>query len=97
MRRHYDYFAMYALKRYFTLPKDAHKTQAEQNNWEACNKVVSQMTVTDMALLQAILTQSDTLGDNVYRVAKDHDIDQAVLWMILRQAEEDFAKERGVI
>jgi hypothetical protein len=48
-------------------------------------------------MIVAVYSERDTLADNVYVTAKKYDINQAIIWDILKALERDVAVRRGLI
>ncbi|MEE1070220.1 MAG: hypothetical protein U0K81_07110 [Paludibacteraceae bacterium] len=48
-------------------------------------------------MLLQVYARRDTLEDNVYEVAKEHHVNQDVIWSLLGDLDRTVAKERGLL
>lgn len=78
-----------------TLPN--FKSEADKNNWYACAAVLKGCTDRDRDILIEVYSGYDTLSDNVYETAKKYDIEQAVIWDLMKAIERKIAKRRGLM
>ena len=78
-----------------TLPN--FKSEADKNNWYACATVLKGCTDRDRDIIFEVYSAYDTLADNVYEVSKKHNIDQAVIWDLMKSIERKIARRRGLI
>ena len=51
----------------------------------------------DREILTAVYGGYDTLSDNVYEVAKKHNINQSIIWDMMKEFERKVAKRRGLM
>lgn len=73
------------------------KTKVDENNWFACHRAITRCSDRDKNILISVYSGYDTLADNVYEVAKQHSIDQNVIWDLMKDFENRVAKKRGLI
>lgn len=73
------------------------KSEADKNNWYACAVVLKGCTDRDRDILIEVYSGFDTLSDNVYETAKKYNIEQAVIWDLMKAIERKIAKRRGLM
>ena len=73
------------------------KSEVDKINWNACNKVINTYSERDKNILISVYKGFDTLADNVYEVAKTHNIDQNIIWDMMKEFEHKVAKRRKLI
>jgi hypothetical protein len=73
------------------------KTDVDKTNWYACHRVIENYSDKDIAILIRVYGGYDTLSDNVYEVAKQSNIDQNIIWELVKEFERAVAKKRGLI
>lgn len=73
------------------------KTEADRNNWFACATVIKGYSDRDRDIIVEVYGGYDTLADNVYESAKKHDINQAIIWDLMKELERKIAKRRGLM
>ena len=77
--------------------KPTFKTDADKNNWTACDLSLKGYSDTDRAILLDVYGSYDTIGDAVYEAAKKHNIDQNIIWDMMKVFERKVAKKRGLM
>lgn len=85
--------------RYFSrnITKPQFNTEVDKNNWYACYKAIGRYSDTYKEILIRVYAMHDTLADNVYETAKLYDIDQNIIWDLLKEFERSVAKKRGLL
>ena len=83
------FYSRYTQKRNF-------KNEVERANWWACYNVIKSYSNRDGDILTYVYGAFDTLGDNVYAMAKKYDIDQNIIWDMMKEFERKVAIERGL-
>ena len=78
-----------------TLP--TFKSEADKNNWYACATVLKGCSDRDRDIIFEVYSGFDTLADNVYVVSKKYDIEQAIIWDLMKAIERKIARRRGLI
>lgn len=73
------------------------KSEVDKNNWFACANVIKGYLDTDQDILVAVYSGYDTLADNVYQTAKKYNIDQSIIWDMMKEVERKIAKRRGLM
>ena len=73
------------------------KTDVDKNNWLACANILKNYSETDRAILTEVYGGYDTLPDNVYQAAKKYDINQIVIWDMMKDVEKKIARKRGLL
>ena len=98
-RPFYSEYVRHALRFYTRnrLPKPEFKSEADRNNWYACATVLKGCTDRDRDILIEVQSGFDTLSDNVYEVSKKYNIEQAVIWDMMKDIERKIAKRRGLM
>lgn len=77
--------------------KPRFNTDVDKNNWYACHRAIEGYSDRDKDILIRVYGLFDTLADNVYEVAKAYNIDQNIIWDMLKIFERSVAKKRGLI
>ena len=78
-----------------TLP--TFKSEADKDNWYACATVLKGCTDRDRDIIFEVYSGFDTLADNVYEVSKKYDIEQSVIWDLMKAIERKIARRRGLL
>ena len=86
--------AMRFYARYLT--RNQWKNQVEKANWYACHNVFKTYSDKDKEILIYVYGAYDTISDNVYTIANKLQIDQNIIWDIMREFERKVAIERGL-
>lgn len=73
------------------------KSEADKQNWCACDKVIKNYSDKDRDILVAVYGGYDTLPDNVYEVAKKYSVNQSIIWDMMKEFERKIARERGLL
>ena len=77
--------------------KPRFNTEVDKNNWCACDQAIEGYTERDRDILLRVYWMRDTLADNVYEVAKAENLDQNIIWDMLKEFERTIATKRGLI
>ena len=77
--------------------KPRFSTEVDKNNWYACRSAMERYSDRDQDILLRVYGMYDTLADNVYEVAKLYNIDQNIIWDLIKDFERIVAKKRGLI
>ena len=72
------------------------KTEVDRANWWSCHNVIKTYSDRDKDILAYVYGAFDTLGDNVYVMAKKYNIDQNIIWDMMKEFERKVAIERGL-
>lgn len=73
------------------------KTEVDRNNWNACAAVVKEYCDRDRDIIALVYGNFDTLSDNVYETAKKYNINQGIIWDMMKDVERKIAKKRGLL
>ena len=73
------------------------KDEIDKANWSACHRAIQGYSPIDKDILVCVYGERDTLGDNVYNVARRYGVHQDVVWEMMREFERKVAVERGLI
>lgn len=77
--------------------KPRFNTEVDKDNWYACHKAIERYSDRDRDILIRVYGMYDTLADNVYEVAKLYNIDQNIIWDMIKDFERIVARKRGLI
>jgi len=73
------------------------KSEVDKINWLSCHKAIGVFSERDKEILISVYQGFDTLPDNVYEVAKKYNIDQNIIWDMMKDLERKIAKRRKLI
>lgn len=73
------------------------KTDVDKKNWQSCYNALKDYSDRDKSILIEVYAGCDTLPDEVYQTAKRYDINQNVIWDMMKDFERKVAKKRGLI
>lgn len=73
------------------------KTEVDRNNWNACAVVFKEYSDRDRDIIVLVYGNFDTLSDNVYETAKKYNINQGIIWDMMKDVERKIAKKRGLL
>lgn len=97
-RTFYSDYVRHCLRFYSRNPIKPHfNTKADEENWYACHRALERYSERDKGIIIRVFALHDTLADNVYEVAKAYDIDQNIIWDMLKEFERVVARKRGLI
>ena len=97
-RPFYSDYVRHALRFYSrNLQLSRFKTEADHNNWLACHDVITKYSDRDRDILVTVYSGFDTLADNVYETAKKFNINQNIIWDMMKDVERKIAQARGLI
>ena len=98
MRSFYSEYVQHCMKFYARHPHvSKFRSEADKNNWYACNSVMQHLPEAEREILLAVYRERDTIGDNVYKVAKERKINQDIIWKLITDLEHKIAHRRGLI
>ena len=92
----YSEYIRHAIRFYARYHKPQFKTDVDRANWWACHNAIQQYPERDKDILLYVYGAFDTLGDNVYVMAKKYTIDQNIIWDMMKEFERKVAIERGL-
>lgn len=78
------------------LNRPVFKNQVDKTNWYACHNVLETYSHRDKDILTYVYGAFDTMGDNVYEIAKKYHINQNTIWDMMKEFERKVAIERGL-
>lgn len=94
----YSDYVRHAMRFYSrNIGKQTFKTDADKQNWLACDKAIKDYSDRDKNILVAVYGGYDTLPDNVYNISNKYHINQNIIWDMLKEFERKLAKKRGLI
>ena len=72
-------------------------SNVSEDNWTCCHEVIKSYSTKDRDILVAVYSGYDTLSDNVYEMAKKYDLNQGIIWDMMKEFERKIAIKRGLI
>lgn len=97
-RPFYSEYVRHCMRFYARNPDKPHfNTEVDENNWWACFRAIDRYSEHDKDILLRVYALYDTIADNVYEVAKERQIDQNIIWDMLKDFERIVAKKRGLL
>lgn len=98
MNKFYTDYARHCLRFYTrNLNASRFKSEVDKRNWLACVSAFKAYSERDRNILVSVYSNFDTLADNVYEAAKKYNINQALIWDMMKDIERKIAKKRGLI
>ncbi len=97
MRTFYSEYVQHCMRFYVRHPSPKFHSDADKQNWKACEDALSRFTDDERNLLMEIYEDNDTIADCVYRVATKHNMKQDIVWKLLNELERRVAKRRNLI
>lgn len=98
-RPYYSEYVKHAL-RFYTRnlsPVPTFKTEADKNNWYSCLITLKGCSDLQRNIIIDVYSGYDTLADNVYEASKKYDVNQSVIWDLMKVVERKVAKRRGLM
>ena len=98
-RTYYSDYVRHALRFYTRnlVQKPHFKTDIDKDNWLSCDRVVKTYSNENVAIITDVYSGYDTLPDEVYNASKKYNIDQNIIWDLMKEVERKIAKKRGLI
>lgn len=97
MRNFYSEYVQHCMRFYVRHPSPKFKSDADKQNWKACEFALGGFTDQEQTLLIAVYAENDTIPDNVYKVSTENNVTQDALWSLLNKLERRVAKRRSLI
>lgn len=97
MRNFYSDYVQHCMRFYARHPSPKFKSDADKQNWKACDSALDGFTDKEQTLLIAVYAENDTIPDNVYKVSTENNVTQDALWSLLNKLERRVAKRRSLI
>ena len=97
MRTFYSEYVQHCMRFYARLSNPKFRSDADKQNWNACDSAMKEFSDTDRDILMAVYSNGDTIPDNVYKVSVDRNIKQDVIWKLINELERKVAKRRNLI
>lgn len=72
------------------------KNDVDRENWFACYNALNTYYIKERNILLYIYGEFDTISDNVYQMSQKYQIDQNVIWDMMKELERKVAIERGL-
>lgn len=97
-RPYYAEYVQHALRYYSrNIERPVFNTDVDKSNWMSCYSVLDKYTDRDREILIAIYGGQDTLADEVYGTSRRYNINQRLLWDMMKELERKVAHRRGLI
>ena len=97
-RPFYSEYVKHCLRFYTRNLSQPHfKSEVDKSNWFACASVIKCYSDIDRDILVAVYSGYDTLADNVYEIAKRYNVNQNVVWDMMKEVERRIARKRGLL
>lgn len=97
MRTYYSEYIQHCMRFYARHPHPKFHSDADKQNWYACEHALKGFTDADRDILLFIYREGDTIPDNVYRVSVQKNIKQDKIWALVNELEHKIAKRRSLI
>ena len=97
MRTFYSEYVQHCMRFYARHPSPKFRSDADKQNWKACESALDSFTDKEKELLMIIYSEGDTIADNVYQLAKARNMKQDTIWKMVNELEKKVAKRRGLI
>lgn len=97
MRTFYSEYVQHCMRFYVRHPSPKFRSDADKQNWKACDSALDGFTDSEKQLLIAVYTENDTIPDNVYKVATDSNVKQDTVWKLINELECRVAKRRNLV
>ena len=95
---YYTEYVRHCLRFYSRNPTIARfNSLVDKENWYACHRVIENYSDRDTFIILRVYSGYDTIADNVYDVARLHNIDQNIIWDMIKDLERTIAKKRGLL
>ena len=95
---YYTEYVRHCLRFYARNPVKARfNSLVDKANWYACHRAIEHYSDRDKDILIRVYSGYDTLADNVYEAAKFYNIDQNIIWDLIKEFEHKVAKKRELI
>ena len=78
-------------------PSPKFHSDADKQNWKACESALDSFTDKEKELLMIIYSEGETIADNVYQLEKARNMKQDTIWKMVNELEKKVAKRRGLI
>ncbi len=96
-RTFYSEYVNHCLRFYARHPIPKFHSDADKENWIACDKAIKAFPEKERNLLISIYSEGDTIPDTVYRISKKNGIGQDTIWKLIGELERKVAKRRGLL
>lgn len=97
-RTYYSEYVRHALRFYSrNVEQPKFKSDPDKWNWLSCYSVLKKYPDDKRAILQLVYSGYDTLPDEVYNASKRYNIDQNIIWDLMKEVERKIAHRRGLM
>ena len=73
------------------------RSDADKANWLSCRGAMKHYSQVQQDMLISVYSGYDTLPDEVYNTSKRYQIDQGIIWDLMKEVERKVALIRGLI
>ena len=93
----YTDYIQHCMKFYARHPNPKFRSDADKQNWYACENALKSFTDSEREILLFIYQEGDTIPDNVYKVSVTKNIKQDRVWALVNELGRKVAKRRNLI
>ena len=97
MRTFYSDYVQHCMRFYARHPRPQFKSDADKHNWNACESAIKTFADNERDILMAVYREGDTIPDNVYTASIYYNINQDIIWKLIKELERKVAKRRGLL
>ena len=97
MKTYYSEYVQHCMRFYARHPHPIFRSNADKENWNACNVVMRNYNPTEHEIIMYIYREGDTIPDNIYKISKEKNIKQDTIWKLVNELEHKIAKRRHLI
>lgn len=93
----YSQYVNHCLRFYARYSNPKFYSESDKHNWAACDNALKEFSDSDREMLLTIYRKGDTIGDNIYQMAKSNGISQGTIWKLVDELQYKVAKRRGLL
>lgn len=93
---YYSVYIRHCLRFYVRYPNPVFKTQSDRRDWQACDDAFKLLDQKQQEVIREIFKSRDTLADNIYKYATEHNCEQDPIWALVDRVEQLVAERRGI-
>lgn len=96
-RAFYSQYVNHCLRFYARYSNPKFYSESDKHNWAACDYALKEFSDSDREMLLTIYREGDTIGDNIYHMAKSNGMSQDTIWKLVDELKCKVAKRRGLL
>ena len=95
----YTDYVRHALRFYSrnSITTPSFKCKADEQNWWSCYYVMNSYPVKTRQVMLSVYSGFDTLADEVYNASKKWNVEQNLVWDMMKETERKVAWRRGLL